>query len=84
MHCSICSSFLATSSPGPFVIQQLLYHSSISLVETRIKEPTFIKTLRLKFNIVTPLNKNFSEAETGGGVYVTGFMSSFIRTFKNS
>ena len=55
------------------------------IVETRIKEPTFIRTLRLKFNILSPLNKNISEAETGGGSYVTGFMSSeFIRTFKNS
>ena len=54
-------------------------------VETRIKEPTFIRTLRLKFNILSPLNKNISEAETGGGSYITGFMSSeFIRTFKNS
>ena len=54
-------------------------------VETRIKEPTFIRTLRLKFNILSPLNKNILEAETGGGSYITVFMSSeFIRSFKNS
>ena len=54
-------------------------------VETRIKEPTFIRTLRLKFNILNPLNKNISEAETGGGSYITGFISSeFTRTLKNS
>ena len=54
-------------------------------VETRIKEPTFIRTLRLKFNILNPLNKNMSEAETGGGSYITGFISSeFTRTLKNS
>ena len=45
-----------------------------------MKEPIFIRTLRLKFNILNPLNKNFSEADTGGGSYITGFMSSaFIR-----
>ena len=54
-------------------------------VETRIKEPIFIRTLRLKFNILNPLNKNISEAKTGGGSYIKGFMSSeFTRTLKNS
>ena len=53
-------------------------------LETRIKEPIFIRTLRLKFNMLNPLNKNL-EADTGGGSYITGFMSSdFLRTFKNS
>ena len=57
----------------------------LDTVETRIKEPTFIRTLRLKFNILNPLNKNLSEAETGEGSYITGFMSSeFTRTLKNS
>ena len=54
-------------------------------VETRIKEPTFKRTLRLKFDILNPLNKNISEAETEEGSYITGFMSSeFTRTLKNS
>ena len=54
-------------------------------VKTRIKEPTFIRTLRLKFNILNLLSKNISEAETGGGSYITGSMSSeFTRTLKNS
>ena len=43
------------------------------------------RTLRLKFNILNPINKNISEAETGGGSYIKGFMSSeFTRTLKNS
>ena len=54
-------------------------------VETHIKEPIFRGTLRLKFNILNPLNENLSEADTGGGSYITGFMSSeFLRTHKNS
>ena len=57
----------------------------MSTVETRIKEPTFIRTSRLELNVLNPLNKNTSEAETGGGSYITGFMSSeFTRTLKNS
>ena len=57
----------------------------LDTVETRIKEPTSIRNLRLKFNILNPLNKNISEAETAGGSYITGFMSSeFARTLKNS
>ena len=52
-------------------------------IETRIKEPIFIRTLRLKFNIFNPLNNNLSEAGTGGGSYITGFMSSeFLKAFK--
>ena len=55
----------------------------ISTVETRIKEPIFIRTLRLTFNILDPLNKNLSEADIGGGSCITGFMTSeFLRTFK--
>ena len=41
-------------------------------VETRIKEPVFIRTLRLKFDLSNSLNKNHSEAEIGGGSYITG------------
>ena len=33
-------------------------------VETRIKEPVFIRTFRLKFNLLNPLYKNLPEAET--------------------
>ena len=54
-------------------------------VETRIKEPIFTRTSRLKFNILNPLDKNPSEADTTGGSSTTGFMSSeSLRTFKNS
>ena len=58
---------------------------NINTGEPGIKEPIFIRTLRLKFNILNPLNKNLSEADTGGGSYITGFMSSeFLKAFKNS
>ena len=54
-------------------------------VETRIKEPVFLRTLRLKFDHLNPLNKDLSEAGTEGDSYITGFLfSEFIRTFKNS
>ena len=54
-------------------------------VETHMKEPIFKRTLRLKFNILNPLNKSLSEADIRGGSYITDFMSSgFLRTFKNS
>ena len=54
-------------------------------VETRIKEPVFIRTLRLKFNLLNPLNKNPPEAETERGSYIAGFMcSEILRNFKNS
>ena len=46
----------------------------ICTVETHIKEP-FIITLRLTFNILNPLNNDFSGADIGGGSYLTGFMS---------
>ena len=44
-------------------------------VETRVKEPVFIRPLRLKITLSNSLNKNFPEAETGRGSYVIGFMS---------
>ena len=54
-------------------------------VETRIKEPIFIRTVRLTFNILSPLNKNLSGGDPEEGSYITCFMSSeFLRTFKNS
>ena len=72
-------------APSRCYIGIALQHQIADTVETRIKEPTFIRTLRLKFNILNPLNKTISEAETGGGSYITGFMSSeFTRTLKNS
>ena len=46
----------------------------LGAVETSIREPIFRRTLRLKFNISNLLNKNLSEADTGGGSYITGFM----------
>ena len=58
---------------------------TFATVETRIKEPVFIITLRLKFNLFNPLNKNPLEAETGRGSYIVGFMSSgFLRTSQSS
>ena len=49
-------------------------------VETRIKEPVFIRTFRLKFNLLNPLCKNPPEAETRRGSYITGFLcSEFLR-----
>ena len=54
-------------------------------VETHIKEPVFIRTLRLKFHLLNSLNKNPPEAETGRGSYIVGVMSlEFLRLFKNS
>ena len=56
----------------------------MSTVETHIKGPIFIRTMRQKFNCLSPLNKNLSEATPGKGSYLTGFMSSeLLRTFKN-
>ena len=43
-------------------------------VETRIKEPVFIRTLRLRFDLLNPLNKNPPEAETRRGSYIAGIM----------
>ena len=43
-------------------------------VETRIKEPVFLRTLRLQFHFLNPLNKNSKEAETGIGSCILGFM----------
>ena len=49
------------------------------------KRNHFHKNLEGEINILNPLNKNLSEADTGGGSYITSFMSSeFLRTFKNS
>ena len=54
-------------------------------VETPIKEPVFIKTLRQKFNLLNPINKKPPEAETRRGSCITGFMcSEFLRISKNS
>ena len=54
-------------------------------VEARKKEPTFIGTLGLKFNILSPLNKNLSGADTRGRFSYNRFhVSEFLRTFKNS
>ena len=36
---------------------------SRNTVETRIKETVFIRTLRLKFNLLNPMIKNLQEAE---------------------
>ena len=47
----------------------------LSTVEARITETVFIRTLRLNFHFLNPLNKNSKEAATGNCSYVIGFMS---------
>ena len=50
-----------------------------------MKEPAFISTFRMKFIPLNPLKKDPSEAETGRGSYIVGFVSlEFLRIFKNS
>ena len=51
-----------------------VYQFFAATVETRIKEPAFITTLRLKFHLLNPLNKNRKEAETGIGSCIMGFL----------
>ena len=41
--------------------------SFLNTIEIRIKEPVFIRTLRLKFDLLNPINKNPPEAENGRG-----------------
>ena len=78
------NQYSATFSPKT-IIKMIVSGFFANTVEIRIKESTFIRTLRLKFNILNPLNKNISEAKTGRGSYITGFMSSeFTRTLKNT
>ena len=49
------------------------------------KRTYFYKNLEAEIQYFKPQNKNMSEAETGEGSYITGFMSSeFMRTLKNS
>ena len=43
-------------------------------VEACIKEPVFIRTLRLKSYQLSPLNKDIKEAETGNGSYIIGLI----------
>ena len=42
-------------------------------VETRLREPMFIKISRLKFDILKPLNKDVSKADTGGKLLCNRF-----------
>ena len=42
-------------------------------VEIRKKEPVFIRTLKLNFHLLSPLNKNIKKPESGSGSYITGF-----------
>ena len=65
-----------------FFVSKFIRFISGSTVETHIKEPVFIRTLRLKFNLLSPLNKNPPD---GRGSYLIGFICSEFRTiFKNS
>ena len=77
---------LCTIANYKFISINITYKKSYT-VETSIKEPVFIRALRLKFNLLNPLNENSSEAESGRSsyMYMKGFMSSeFLRIFKNS
>ena len=51
-------------------------------METRIKEPVFIRTFRLKFDLLNLLNKKPPEAETRRGSYITGIMCSEFLKFE--
>ena len=44
-------------------------------VETRMKEPAFVRTSKLKFNLLGPLNEDPLEDEAGRGCYTIGFIS---------
>ena len=59
------------------------YFLKLYTIETHMKEPFFIRTLRLKSNLLSPSNKNPPEAETGRGCYIIGFMcSDFLKIFE--
>ena len=51
-------------------------------IETRVQEPVFIRTLRLKFSLLNPLNKNPKWAEMGNGFYIMGFVLFSLRIQK--
>ena len=64
---------------------KLHHHMEWNTVENRIKQPVFIRTLRLKFNLLNHQNKNPPGAETRRGSYTRGLMcSEFLRILKNS
>ena len=44
-----------------------------------MKEPLFIRTVRLKFHLLSLLIKNPKEAEMGSGSHVMGFMLFSLR-----
>ena len=46
----------------------------MSTVETCMKEPAAIGTLRLKSHLLSPLSKNLKEAEMEIGSYIVGFI----------
>ena len=48
-------------------------------VETCIKEPVLIRTLRAKFHFLNPVNKSPKETEMGNGSYIMGFMLFNLR-----
>ena len=37
-------------------------------------KPIVMRTMKVNFNNLNPLNKNLSEADTGGGSYIAGFI----------
>ena len=79
--------FVRTLSIRIFCLMMIMgeFNEKRATVETRIKEPVFIRTLRLKSNLLNPLNKNPPEAETRRDSYIRVFMcSEFLRIFKNS
>ena len=48
-------------------------------VEARRKDPVLIRTLKVKFYLLYPLNKNPKEAKIGNGSYIIGFTLFILR-----
>ena len=72
------SSHKVEKCESVIVVLHILKHKQMDnkthTVETCIKEPVFMRTFRLKFNLLNPL------AETRRGSYITGFLcSEFLR-----
>ena len=73
-------TILQQASGWPNIIAIHAWQNKHYTVETRIKEPVSIGTLRLKCHLFSPLNKNTMEAKTGNGSYIIGFMLFELKT----
>ena len=76
MYSTIC--LCHTSSSSKVKVEQR-NKCCIDTVDTHMKEPAFIGTLRLKFHLLNPLTKNPKDAEMGHGSYIRGFMLFYLR-----